>query len=667
MFKKIIIYVILILGFSQSINAQNIGCYGTLNIKAEKYFQAALKKSKISRNEAEKLLVSAIKIDPKYTDAYFLLGTIYFEKAEKFEKKEHDIQEIQILYKNSRKAFKKVIKLCENYNDYDSYLFIAKTYLNQKQYIEARYYLSLYKNKTNNFLKIKETEILLDEVNKYIFLYDNPVKYSPVKLNYVSTALDEYLPVLSPDGEQLFFTRKENIQGEDDFHEIFMISKRIHSANSVQLIYSQGDTLPFPFNDGRNQGAATITMDNNTMYLTICGTEKGSYTSYKNCDIYETVKTAGKWSYLNLLDKNINGKSTFESQPSVTPDGNTLFFASAREGGFGGIDIYRSVKDENGNWSKAANLGAQINTEGDDKTPFIHSDGKTLYFSTDARPGIGGFDVYFSVYDSIRGWSEVKNLGYPINTVNDEVAFCVSVDGSKIFFSTNKISKEENWEIYTTEMPEFARPQKVLLVKGKVYGDDGDTITNTNVTLTSLKTLKETKGIVEENTGNYSVSVNVEKDEKFIIEAQKNGYFYSTEYIDPTENKYIPPTKLDMEVKKIQKHEKYILPTVYFDFNSSELSNISKLALKSLVKFLNANPKLKIQIMGHTDNIGSDEANLTLSMNRALSVKQFLTHSDIDENRLKIKAYGESKPDKDNETAQGRQKNRRVEIIFLYY
>jgi outer membrane protein OmpA-like peptidoglycan-associated protein len=661
-FFIIISLVFSILFLPYNLNGQEQNCSGTNDSKALKLYKEALKKSKISRNVAEDLLFQAIQFDQKYTDAYFLLGVIYFEKAEKKYLQEKLNYQVTETDKLCRKAFRKSLKLCEEFSQFESYRYLGISYYYTKEYVESKYYLELYIGKSKDFIKVKETELLLQEIIEYMKLVDNPVKFKPIPVKNINTEKDEYLPLLSPDGDYIFFTRKF-VQDADNYSEVFMSAKRLNAKNEPLDIFTSGTELKYPFNDGRNQGASTVTADNNTMYMTICSIEKGAYNSYKNCDIYATYRLKGQWDKLTPLDKNINNKSSFESQPSVTADGNTLYFASAREAGFGEIDLYRSVKDENGNWTKAENLGAVINTEGDDKTPFIHPDGKTLYFASNSRPGMGGFDVYFSKYDSILGWSEPKNLGYPINTKDDELAFCISADGTKIFFSSNKMSKDGNWDIFTTSLPDEAKPQQVILFKGKIFGDDGDSTSNADLILTSIATKKETHGKVEEGTGNYAVSIKVEKNEKFILSAEKEGYFYHTEYIDPDEEKYIPPSQNDIEVKKIIKNIPREISNVYFDIDSSDLSDTAQIALNSLFRFLKINPTMKIQILGHTDNTGSDYHNNKLAYDRASKVAEYLIQKGVNEKRIKILSYGESKPFLSNESESGRMFNRRVEFI----
>lgn len=657
---KYLILIFVLFG-TNNIFGQQDKCYQTKKRKAKEHFNSAQKIKNISRNEAEKYLQEAIDIDSRYVDAYFLLGIVYFEKAEKNQKKNRN-DEAYYFYEKGIKSFKRVEKLCEKFKDYTANFYLGKTYYNQKQYAQSKKFFSEFVKQTNDSTKKEKAKLCLENIEIYVQLINNPVDYNPVALANVNSKHDEYLPLISPDGDYLWFTKRV-FSDNADFKETFMISEKTSEKTDIKEKFSKGTVMPYPFNDGRNQGAATITADNNKMFITICGLERDAYTSYKNCDIYYTIRKHGNWQRLERFGSEINNVLSFESQPSITADGKTLFFASARRGGFGGIDIYRSDINEFGSWSEAENLGEKINTEGDDKTPFIHPDGRTLYFASNSRFGLGGFDIFYTKYNEETGWTKPKNIGYPLNTQNNELAFCVSADGKRLYFSSQNISKKKNWDIFSTSVPENALPQQVLLVKGKITGEDGDTITRVKIILKSIKDNEESEGSVEDSTGNYAISVAVDKDEKFILSAQKEGYFYHSEFIDPDKEKYIPPSLLDIKVKKIEINTPIILSNILFDFNKYELSDTAKICLTTLLDFLNDNKTVEIEIRGHTDNIGSETSNQKLSHDRAEAVYNHLIKEGISDKRLSFKAYGESNPTETNNTEEGRFINRRVEFI----
>ena len=506
-----------------------------------------------------------------------------------------------------------------------------------------------------------------DNVKKYLLLINNPVPFNPYQLDSVCTEDDEYLPLISPDEELLFFTRrflKDPNTSYEKYIEESIISQNL-STDSFQHLFSIGKPMKEPFNDGRNQGGATITIDNRHIFITICEFERSAYSSYKNCDIFTSDLENGKWSQLRRLSKKINSINTFEGQPSITADGNILFFSSAREGGYGGLDIYKSVKDKDGNWSEAENLGPVINTKGDDKTPFIHSDSQTLYFSTNGRFGLGGFDVFYSQYKGLGQWSKPKNIGYPINTQNDELGLIVSTNGKRILFSSKLLKKENDWDIYIADLYKKARPKKVLFVKGKITDEKGKAIAKAKIGLKNIKTSELTQGMVDENTGDYAVAVQVKEGEDFLVIAKKKGAFFKSVYINPELEKYNPPTTIDMQIQTVEKNKAVRLNNVNFETGKSILNKISKSNINLLIQFLKENPTINILLLGHTDNQGNVKYNLNLSIRRTKAVKDYICSKGINSNRVKYKGYGERKPLKPNTTNVNKALNRRVEFMII--
>ncbi len=277
---------------------------------------------------------------------------------------------------------------------------------------------------------------------------------------------------------------------------------------------------------------------------------------------------------------------------------------------------------------------------------------------------MGGFDIFFSKYDSLQSWSKPKNIGYPINTKNDDVAFSVSTDGTRIYFASNKLGNKNNWNIYSVQTPENAKPEQVLLVKGKVKGEDGDTIAEVRVIAKSINTKKETEGFVNQNTGDYAITVPVKKDEKFILTAKKKGYFFKSIFIDPNNKEYVPPTRKDFNTKKITKNVAIRLNNVNFKFDSYLLNDTSIICLDYLAQFLKQNKSKKITIYGHTDNVGSLLHNMELSQKRAESVRNYLIKKGVEAKNITAKGFGKSKPLTTNKTEKGRALNRRVEFVI---
>jgi outer membrane protein OmpA-like peptidoglycan-associated protein len=556
------------------------------------------------------------------------------------------------------------------HEDYLAFYYLGMFYYNIKQYDKAKLNLDVFATKSGIYDDRKKVALeRLKNCNTYFDLINNPVDFKPVSIEGISTPYDEFLPLLSPDNEIMLYTfryrKKELDDLTDKEREVFTISSRLDTASKESDIFSRGIPMPSPFNDGRNQGAVSITIDNNHLFITICEFTSVNSMPYKNCDIYTSSFENGEWTPLRNLGENINGINTWEGQPSVTADGKVLYFASAREGGYGGIDIYRSRKRSGKKWGKAENLGPVINTSGNDKSPFIHSDSHTLYFSSDGRFGMGGFDIFFSKIQKDGTWSEPQNIGYPINTRNDDLGFIVSTSGEKAYFSSNKLSGKGGWDIYSFKLHEEAKPEKVLFVKGQLLDDEGEVLVDAKVELKSTKDNRKTEALVDRLTGKYAVALPVKPKEDFIMTVRKPDYTFTSRYIKSGDSIYNEPTKIDFEVKPIEVGVKVKLHNIYFAFNSSELDTTSKIVLDNFAEFLEENPGIKFRLEGHTDNIDDDEFNLRLSKDRAHAVYTYLLYKGITEQRMSYTGYGESRPVADNATDEGRALNRRTEFNIL--
>ncbi|MBN1250659.1 MAG: OmpA family protein [Bacteroidales bacterium] len=652
--------------FSLESFPQRGDCEEIKNKQALDYYEQAIKKPNYKYKEIEQLLQKAIAIQSNFPDAYFSLAEMYYLQAVKSPYDTNSISKIDNYYSKAENYFLKVIELCPAFNYYASYFYLGQFYFKIKDYELSKLYLNEFIEHSQESADFfQESKSMLKNIDDYLFLIQNPVPFNPIPLNDVCTSDDEYLPLISPDEEYLFFSRRfikfPNTSYEKYIEEL-NLSKNL-SPDSLNYFFSVGSPLGEPFNDGRNQGGATITIDNHHLFITICEFERSEYSSYKNCDIFTSDLDKEKWSPLKRLGSEINSKSTFEGQPSITADGKVLFFSSAREGGYGGLDIYKSVKDNDGNWTKAENLGPVINTNGDDKTPFIHSDSQTLYFSTNGRFGLGGYDVFYSQYRGNGQWSEPRNIGYPINTQNDELGLIVSTNGKRILLSSKLLKKNGDWDIYIADLYKQARPKKVLFVKGKLTDEKGEAVTKAKVGLKNIKTSELTEGMVDENSGDYAVAVQVREGEDFLMIAKKEDAFFNSVYINPDLEKYEPPTTVDLQIQTLEKNKPIRLQNVNFKTGESKLDQVSKVCINQLVIFLKENPEFNIVLQGHTDNQGGYQYNIDLSVSRTKAVKDYISSKGINSKRIKYIGYGETKPLVPNTTNKGRAINRRVEFI----
>ncbi|MDR2868236.1 MAG: OmpA family protein, partial [Bacteroidales bacterium] len=499
----------------------------------------------------------------------------------------------------------------------------------------------------------------------------NPVPFNPIQLPGISTDADEYLATISPDGSEFYFTRRQEVSsgtyfgGEKEDREFFSMSKKNASDQ-----FGKGEPLPYPFNQGNsNEGSPTINITNDLLIFakrtaTNRANVDGSDGSYPNYDLYMSQLIDGEWTNPRSLSSNINRPNSWESQPSLSSDGKILFFASDRNGGYGGSDIWFSERNNDGTWRNPVNAGPAINTPGNERSPFIHTDSKTLYFSSSGHQGLGGLDIFYSKYDDKKGWQKAVNIGYPINSEKDEVDFFVSLNGENAYFSSNNVDSKD-WNIYTFTLYEEARPRNMIIIKGNVQSDDGDLVgAVVEIRDTALKILATAP--VNEISGNYAVATEVNKDkpQDLIVNVKKESHSFDTKLVT-IENQKESVIKKDAEVKKVELNQTYDLHDIYFPTNSYQLNAQSIFIINMFLQFLEENPTIKVEIQGHTDDVGDDKANLILSENRAKAVYEYIISKQINSNRLRYKGYGESAPIAPNTTAEGRAKNRRT--VFLIY
>lgn len=615
-------------------NGQTSVCPKSQNKKALKLFDEASGAYKSRKyDDALKAIAAAIDNDPEFADAYLLQGYLAMKKRDD---------------KKMEESFSKAIELCPE-TDPEAYFQLGWFYYDMKKWKDAEKMFKAFLN----FDKINEDHAAkAEKMLSKAKLIANPVPFQPVPVKDISTADPEYLPYISPDNEMAFFTRRFEMKDRNMLTaqsvEKFMIARL--QANGT---FDRGKPMDDPFNKSysNNEGGASITIDNKHLYFTV--NTKGNF------DICTSDFVDGKWSEIKNLGLNINDPKQWDSQPSISADGNTLYFASARDS-MSGIDIYKSVKDENGNWKKAVKLGAPINTNGNDKSPFIHSDSHTLYFSSDSLPGMGGFDIYRCHMDSTGRWEKPVNLGYPINTEADEVGFFVSTDGKTGYFASNKLNTG-GFDIYSFELYPDARPEKVYFQKGDLNGTENVKPVAATFEVKDAVTKKLTKISVDSISGEYAFIVNFDHD--LVVSIKKEGFAFESQYVSAKDTSNVGVKKKDIDLKKLEVGGQYTINDILFSSNSYELNDTIKAVLDEFTDYLRLNPGLKVAIQGHTDNVGNPQDNMILSENRAKAVYNYLVSGKINAARLTYKGYGETKPIASNATEEGRAKNRRTVFV----
>jgi outer membrane protein OmpA-like peptidoglycan-associated protein/Tol biopolymer transport system component len=483
----------------------------------------------------------------------------------------------------------------------------------------------------------------------------------------INTTKSEYFPVLTIDGSKMYFTFAEGKKGgEDIYYSVLNSNTWIKPKN-----------MGSPFSTNENDAINSVSADGNTIVLF------GSYKGYVGGgDNFYAEKTTTGWSGIKPFPKPLNSQY-WDCDGFLTADGKAFFFTSDRKGNVGefvkggqfyhgeyegNTDIWVSKKNDSG-WGKPVNIGSVVNTPYSERSPFLHPDGKTLYFSSDGHYGLGSLDVFKSVRlsdTSWTEWSEPVNLGKEVNTSGYDVSYKISTDGKYAYFSSDREGGKGGYDIYSIKLPESAKPEKsVLTVKGKVTDEEMKPL-DAKVLWYDL-TEGTNAGLLtsDPETGEYTITLPNGKNYSYF--AEKQGYYAFSNNIDLSSQNEFNEITIDIILQSIRslQNTSIVLNNIYFDFDRSELKPESYVELDRVVKFLNDNPEVRIEISAHTDSKGSDEYNMELSQKRAESVVVYLVSKNIDQTRLFAKGYGESVPVSDNSTVEGMAKNRRVEMKIL--
>ena len=664
-----------------NLSAQNCPPPDDLSSKASKLYEKATE-SKKNRTQDERIdmLRDVVEQQDDFGAAFEALAKLLFRKAER--EREY--------ISECREAIKSWGDLCSGDNDFVeiNYMLGVLLYVSGEAK-EAMEEFEMVLSKTDNdansgnlksSLERKRNEVLrlIPEVTFEIQYYANQGSYIPKPLPLTSLPEDEYLPALSPDGSILFFTRSRNIKARGDVVtrriEEFMQARR-HSPDEE---FNRGELLDYPFNEGENYGGVSLSIDNR---LLIVAASNPNPSNPQNIDLFKTNYIVdGKddnggffyyWGELELLSEQINTPMGWESQPTLSADGNELFFASARENstldhnGNPTMDIYMSVKTENGEWSEAEKLPYPISTGDQEKAPFLHPDGKTLYFSSNRLPSGGGYDLWVTRRDSIKRWSDPVNLGTPVNTSGDEHGLVVSSSGTEAFFASRRTGTQ-GLDILSFPMPKELRPEAVKVIHGVVDPTPPSKDVRLTIEYVQSREVKEIE--LNHDDGSFATIINLSREEDVIIHVEGDDLAFEAAVVhiakeghhlekvkDPS-----PPIKL--RAQKTSEVDAFELRDVQFETNKSDITYTTELILRAFADYLLTHAKYSINIEGHTDDIGSAEDNLKLSRDRAEAVLRFFVEAGIDASRLEANGYGETQPKALNIDEAGRTINRRTEF-----
>ncbi|MFH0893220.1 MAG: OmpA family protein [Bacteroidota bacterium] len=570
-----------------------------------------------------------------------------------------------------------------SYNETTSSVFVFY-YLGKINMLDYKFDAAIdYFKKFKYYLTAGDADFIkdVDRLTEMCYVAIKMVKY-PISIRVdnlgenVNTLYKEHSPVISADGKTLYFTsRRVGTTGNvKDYTGNFNEDIYMSTFDETTGKWSVAVNIGAPVNTKGNEATCGLSYDGKQILL-----YKGDQ---REGDLYVSSINKGTWSAPKKLSDAINTK-TRETHATFSPDGNSLYFVSNREGGLGGRDIWMSQKNAKGDWGKATNLGPKINTSWDEESPFMLPDGVTLYFSSKGHESMGGYDIFSSTFLKTGEWTDSKNIGYPLNTPDDDLFFNPFTDGKIAFYATDKMTGYGQHDIY-----------RITIIQGMIEmavltGVLKDTSNNKAIFGKIEVTDKVTGQIVastntNENTGDYLLKLPVDKNYYIkvtspIITFQDSINIPPSTGLEPMnfnkpyfiDGSILYSAEVDTIFKLINVGERFgdrfVLKNIYFDFDKSTLRPESNIELDKLAKVLSDYPMMVIELSGHTDNVGGEAYNKKLSTERAKVVVEYLISKDIAQSRLSYKGFGFEQPLVTNSTPEGRQINRRTEFRLTGY
>jgi outer membrane protein OmpA-like peptidoglycan-associated protein/Tol biopolymer transport system component len=644
------ILLVLCLMLSMQAFAQPNKEYSIKDKKAIKQYEQALNHYNLREMDQARTILEELTLSkPEFIEAQFMLAQLYDETGQ------------------TTRAIAPLTTALQTNPDYypAGWLMLAECYFAEGNYTDAEKAVTKYMPYPKNDKRMeKRAQVILASCVFAKKALASPVPFEPINLGTgVNTDRDEYYPCITADQGTLLFTRLvKDDRAYQGKQEDFFISSQTNGKWSEATPIRE-------INTPSNEGAPTLSADGNTLIFTACELADGSWGGNRqgvgSCDLFYSYRTADGWSASQNIGQGINTGS-WESQPSYSADGQTLYFVRGKRSARGPVeqDIYYCYLNEKGQWSAPQKVPGRVNTDFAEESVMIHPDGRTLYFSSNGHPGMGGLDIYMSRMLPDGSWDTPVNLGYPINTYKDENSLQVTRDGQIALFASERDGGYGGLDLYQFELHPLARPEPVTYVQGIVQDKLSFKRLEAHLELIDLSNGKTVvRAYSDESNGRFLLCIPSGKD--YALNVSKDGYLFHSENFSLKNYFSEKPYELDVRLQKLKAGALIVLENVFFETNSYALKPESRVELDKLVSLLAANPQRKVEIGGHTDNVGSDESNLQLSDNRAKSVVEYLISKGIDASRLTYKGYGESQPIADNESEEGRAKNRRTEFRVI--
>ncbi len=611
-------------------------------------------------DQALPLLLSADTIRQEHAETNYLIGLCYthshyrenalpyFKKAKTHKFDSGELLNLDVNVHDELTSYNLNFNLAKAYQFHHNFEKAVEYY---KLFIEE---LSKYKSREEDISKINH---LIDQCNYGKGFLTSPDTTIIIKNlgTDINSEYPDYTPLLTADEKTLFFTsRRPGGTGDkydllDDnlpMEDIYVSQQDSNGRWSSPQLISEN------INTKTHEASLSVTPDGQALFF---------YNSSKagEGNIFQSKLKGEEWTVSMKLGNGINTEH-LEVSASVSPDGNELYFVSNRPGGKGLKDIYRATKNEKGEWDNPMNLGDVINTPYNEDAAYFHPDG-SLYFSSQGHTSMGGYDVFVTTQNENGDWTTPINLGYPINTAFDELFFVWSADGKRAYFATHRDDSYGDRDIYVMHRPEH-QESSVIVMKGVVKSKETNEPIEAVITIIDNKTGEQISHFQSNSsTGKYTLVLETGVD--YGVTAKAKGYLTYSENIFIADTISFHEIEKDFLLEPLKKGSRVKLNNVFFDYDKAVLRPESHAELDIYKELINENPKLYLEIAGHTDSDGSESYNFDLSKRRSQAVINYFEKIGIDASRFLGVGYGESFPVATNETDEGKQLNRRTEII----